>query len=72
MSEEQRLVNEKDAAKFICVSLSTLRRLKDAGAMPFIRVAARGLRYDIRDLEQFIEQNRQKGKAAGVHAISLH
>ena len=62
---EKRLVTEAEAAKYISISRSFLRksrmdgnRLNHTPAPPFIRVTNRAIRYDIRDLDSWIESNR--------------
>lgn len=58
----RRLLNSREAAAFICVSERTLWTIANKGGIP--RVLARGsVRYDVRDLEAFIESSRQTARA---------
>lgn len=57
MSTSQ-LLTERAAARFLSVSLSTIRRWRRAGTIPTFRVGDI-LRYDLKVLEQFIEKNTQ-------------
>jgi hypothetical protein len=66
---EQRLLKEGDAAIFLGVSRIFLRRGRSEGQRqnraappPFIR-AGRMIRYDLTDLERWIETHRQDVKA---------
>jgi len=54
---ESRLVSTKDAAKYLAVNPSTVRRLHYSGQLPAVR-SFKYLRFDIRDLDAFITANK--------------
>ncbi len=63
---QPRLVTEADAAKYIGMSRDFLRKSRCEGnlkgrtpAPPFIRTGARAVRYDLRDLDAWIDENRR-------------
>jgi excisionase family DNA binding protein len=58
-------LTEKEFAKFLGVSVDTVRVLRRQGRLPFIRINSRVL-YLRDDAHAFLEQNRQA--AAGVGA----
>ena len=52
---ENRLLSTKEAAKFLGMSEAFLERDRWAGArIPFIKVGARAVRYEVETLEAFI------------------
>ena len=51
------LLTPKEASNLLSISLSTLYRLKDRGYLPFYTIGS-GLRFDMADLDQFLEANR--------------
>lgn len=57
----QNLLDKKKAAEFLGVSVAFLERDRWAGArIPFIKIGKRAVRYEIEDLEKYIEkQTRQ-------------
>lgn len=65
------LLDERAAAKFLGISPRVLWGLADAGEIPFIRIGSRLKRYDPRDLQEFVERNRQLNRPAG-NAHVLH
>ena len=54
----QRLVPIREAASFLSVSVSTLYGWVWQRRIPFVKIG-RALRFDLRDLEAFVEANRQ-------------
>jgi excisionase family DNA binding protein len=53
------LVSISDVAKLLAVSKITIRRKVTAGELPCIRMTKGGpMRFDLRDVEKFIEQRR--------------
>lgn len=53
-----RLLTAREAADRLAVSLRTLRTIISQGALPVVRVGARGLRVHPEDLDRFIEDRR--------------
>ncbi len=60
---ERRLVTVREAAQYLAVSVSTLYGWVWQRRIPFVKVG-RSLRFDLADLEEFIEVNRTQ---AGSH-----
>ena len=61
----KRLLTEAEAAQYISMSRSFLRKSRMDGnrdnrtsGPPYVRVTNRAIRYDIRDLDGWIEANR--------------
>ena len=54
----QRLLTVQDAARYLTVSVSTLYGWVWQRRIPFVKVG-RALRFDPRDLEDFIKTNKQ-------------
>ena len=67
---QQRLLSTPEAAEFLGVSAAFLHRDRWAGArIPFIKVGSRAVRYQMADLEAFLQSHRRystsdKGAAA--------
>ena len=59
----QKLLNSKEAAEFLGVSVAFLERDRWAGArIPFVKVGLRAVRYRMSDLESYLEsQTRRAG-----------
>lgn len=55
---ELRLLTVRDAARYLAVSVSTLYGWVWQRRIPFVKIG-RALRFDVRDLERFVEENRQ-------------
>ena len=62
---EQRLISEKDAAEYIGMSAQFLRKSRMEGVRqnrtagpPFVRIG-RSVRYDLSDLEKWIDAHRR-------------
>ena len=69
-----RMLTEKQAATYICMSRSFLRKSRMEGTRtnhtsgpPYIRVTSRAIRYDIRDLDAWISARRCE-----VHSIEAN
>ncbi len=53
------LLNVKDVAQFLSVSVMTVRRLVATGELPCVRLTKGGpLRFDLRDIEKFVERHK--------------
>ena len=59
-----RLVTVQDAARLLAVSVSTLYGLVWQRRIPFVKVG-RALRFDLADLDQFIEANSTPSRSTG-------
>lgn len=58
----QRLLTVQDAAKYLAVSVSTLYGWVYQRRISFVKVG-RALRFDLADLDRFVESNRIRPKA---------
>lgn len=63
--DDDRLIDEREAARFLSCSRGYLRRSRMVGnpsgrneVPPFVRVGKRGIRYCLRDLRDFVQRNR--------------
>lgn len=58
---ELRLLTEGETAELLGMTVSFLqaRRIRGGGP-PFIRVGSRTVRYDVRDLDRWIEKQRRE------------
>ena len=59
---ESKLLNVRDASRFLAVSTSTLYGWVWERRIPYIKVG-RALRFDRRDLETFIRSNRVEARS---------
>ncbi|MFZ5618835.1 MAG: helix-turn-helix transcriptional regulator [Pseudomonadota bacterium] len=58
--EQNRLLDEDEAADFLGLSPRTLQGLRVKGGGPdYIKIGSRAVRYRLSDLEDFIEDRRQ-------------
>jgi excisionase family DNA binding protein len=57
IESRSNLINIKDAARFLAVSTSTLYGWVWQRRIPFVKVG-RTLRFEMRDLEEFIKSHR--------------
>lgn len=64
MSDENRLLNTRDAAKYLAVSIPTLTRWRSQGLGPRWARLGGSVRYRLADLRAFVEQGLVKGGAA--------
>jgi excisionase family DNA binding protein len=55
-----RLIRPKEASAYIAVSERTLWKLTQTRAIPAVRLG-RAVRYDVVDLDRFIEKNKSQG-----------
>ena len=53
---DNRLLNYREAAEYLCVSQSYLRRLKGKGQIPFVPMGNRGVRFRVMSLNKWIEK----------------
>lgn len=56
---DRRLIHLTEAAQILGISLRTLRALMGRGALPFVRPSARRVAIDVRDLERYIDAQRE-------------
>jgi len=61
---EVQLVNEKQAARILAVSVAALRRWRREGRGPDVTHCERCVRYDLRSIERFLDQNSSVNKRA--------
>ena len=64
---EARLLNVQEAARYMAVSVSTLYGWVWQRRIPFVKMG-RALRFDVHDLNRFIETSRVKSGSAGFSA----
>ncbi|MBN2019295.1 MAG: helix-turn-helix domain-containing protein [Sedimentisphaerales bacterium] len=57
-----RLIKPKEASLYIAISERTLWGLTKAGTIAAVKVG-RAVRYDVRDLDHFIEQSKSRGES---------
>ncbi len=55
----RRLLSLPKAAEYLALSPRTLRWLKEAGRIPFIRLSPGRIAFDVADLNAYIEQQRR-------------
>jgi len=56
-----RLVKQNDAAKYLGLSEATLERDRwRGGDIPYIRIGPRAIRYDLEQLDDYIDHNTVK------------
>jgi excisionase family DNA binding protein len=60
--ERARLITVQAAAEYLSVSVSTLYGWVYQRRIPFVKVG-RALRFDLGDLDRFIEENRNRPKS---------
>jgi predicted site-specific integrase-resolvase len=61
-SGELQLVTEVQAARMLAVSVAALRRWRREGRGPNFTHCERCVRYDLRSIERFLEQNSSANK----------
>jgi hypothetical protein len=59
-----QMINEKEAARLLSVSVAALRRWRHEGRGPQFARLERCVRYSVRELAQFLEQNASVHKKA--------
>lgn len=58
---QHQLLNTQQAAEYLGVSVAFLERDRWAGArVPFIKVGSRAVRYQLNDLEQYVQSCRRR------------
>ena len=58
---DKRLVGQKEAAEYLGLSEATLERDRwRGGNIPYIRVGPRAIRYDLEQLNEYIDRNTVK------------
>ena len=62
----KRLVGQKEAAEYLNLSEATMERDRwRGGDIPYIRIGPRAIRYDLEQLDEYIDRNTvQKDKAS--------
>lgn len=60
-----RLFTVQEAARYLAVSASTLYGWVWQRRISFVKVG-RALRFDVRDLEKFVEENREAARSAQI------
>jgi predicted DNA-binding transcriptional regulator AlpA len=62
----KRLVRQKKAAEYLNLSEATMERDRwRGGDIPYIRIGPRAIRYDLEQLDEYIDRNTvQKDKAS--------
>ncbi len=58
MSEAKKLMNSKEAAGYLCICPRKLWELSKSGRIQTVRID-RAVRYDVVDLDSFIEQQKR-------------
>jgi excisionase family DNA binding protein len=66
----QRLMPVGPAAEYLGVSRATVERLVFRGELPIVKIG-RSTRYDIDDLDQYIENNRARITGARPEGVTL-
>jgi predicted site-specific integrase-resolvase len=59
-----QMINEKQAARVLSVSVAALRRWRHEGRGPQFARLERCIRYDVRELTRFLERNSSANKKA--------
>ena len=57
---ENQLVSYKEAARYLSLSESYLRRLKNQGKIPYVSIGLRSVRFRISSLNQWVERREIK------------
>ena len=62
----KRLVGQKEAAQYLNLSEATMERYRwRGGNIPYIRIGPRAIKYDLEQLDEYIDRNTvQKDKAS--------
>jgi hypothetical protein len=68
------LVTEKAAAKMIGVTVSMLvaARYRKQLLLPFVRVGKRAIRYHMRDINDFIEHNKERPHSTQIRGAGAN
>ncbi len=56
----RRMLSEKEAARYLSVSIDTVRRMRYLGILPYVPIGPSGRRkfYDVQDLDLWIERSK--------------
>lgn len=57
---ENRLLKYSEAAEFLSMSESYLRRLKARGEVPCVSIGSRGIRFSVASLSRWVEKREMK------------
>lgn len=57
---ENSLLNYKEAAEYLSISESYLRRLKRKGKLPFVHMGRRGIRFKVASLDAWVAEREVK------------
>ncbi len=57
---ENLMMSYKQAAQYLSVSVAHLRKLKNAGKVPFVPIGRRGVRFRVKSLNQWAESREIK------------
>jgi excisionase family DNA binding protein len=63
IGRERRLLALAEAAEYLGIRPRTLEKLAQTGQLPFVKLG-RATRYDVEDLDDFIERNRRRNRRA--------
>jgi excisionase family DNA binding protein len=63
MEARKRLMNVSEASTYLGVSAASLRNWSDRGLVPFYRTPGGQRRYELPDLDRFIDSMRQPSKS---------
>ena len=65
-NRNKRLVGQKEAAQYLNLSEATMERDRwRGGNIPYIRIGPRAIKYDLEQLDEYIDRNTvQKDKAS--------
>jgi MerR family regulatory protein. len=63
METRKRLLNVSEASTYLGVSAASLRNWSDKGLVPFYRTPGGQRRYELVDLDRFIDSMRQPSKS---------
>lgn len=66
--EREKWLDLSDAADYLGVHFTTLRRWADAGQIPYLRTPGRRRRFSVHVLDAFIQQMQQGGQ---IHAAAI-
>lgn len=67
----QQLLSADQTGRLLGVTVRTLYTLSQRGELPCIKIG-RSVRYDPRDIDQYIQRNKSTGKEARAHGQYLN
>lgn len=66
MEQQRRILRQNGAAKYVGLAESTLEKFRSIGGGPrFVRLGARAVGYDLRDLDEWIERQKRSSTSEG-------